>query len=172
VQLIDGELLLSASDLINFLECEHLTHLDIEAANGRLGAEPKRADTADLLSRKGDEHEAALLESIRAERPVAVIDTSLSVAEAQADTLAAMRSGEAVIHQAALGNEVWRGYADVLERVERPSALGGDPHSRCRSAPAAPEHSFVCPFACLSDRSPIMQKVSVGGNRTMVRFYN
>src|SRR5712691_11549561 len=91
VQLSDGELLLSASDLINFLECEHLTHLDLEAAQGRPPGEPTRADTAELLSRKGDEHEVALLESIRAGgAPVVEIDTTVSLAEARAETLAAM----------------------------------------------------------------------------------
>jgi hypothetical protein len=45
MQLVDGELLLSASDLIDFLECEHLTWLDLEHARGRLDAEPKRPDT-------------------------------------------------------------------------------------------------------------------------------
>jgi len=40
MQLLDQHLLLSASDLINFLECEHLTALDLEVAHGRLDAKP------------------------------------------------------------------------------------------------------------------------------------
>jgi predicted RecB family nuclease len=119
VDLRDGELLLSASDLINFLECEHLTRLDLEAASGRPPAEPTRADTAELLARKGDEHEATLLEAMRAGgRAVLAIDTTLPVVESRAQTLSAMRDGAPLIHQAALGNGRWRGYADFLERVD------------------------------------------------------
>jgi hypothetical protein len=66
-----------------------------------------------------------------------------------------MRAGEAVIPQAALGHGVWRGYADFLERVERPSALGEfayEPTSpRMRSWPArsydaAPEPKRIYVF--------------------------
>src|SRR5215211_9203473 len=103
MQLIDEQLLLSASDLINFLECEQLTYLDLETARGRPPGEPKREDTAELLSRKGDEHEATVLESIRAGGArVAAIDTSVPLDESCAETLAAMRDGVEVIHQAAL----------------------------------------------------------------------
>src|SRR4051812_32212101 len=67
MQLLDGRLLLSASDLINYLECVHLTHLDREVASGRLALEAVRSDSADLVARKGDEHEAAHLEALRNE---------------------------------------------------------------------------------------------------------
>ncbi len=53
MQLLNDQLILSASDLINFLECEHLTWLDLERAEGRLSAEPKRADTAELVAAQG-----------------------------------------------------------------------------------------------------------------------
>jgi hypothetical protein len=65
MQLVDGELLLSASDLINFLECEHLTALDLDKAHGRLDAEAKRPDTAELVAAKGDEHELRHLDQMR-----------------------------------------------------------------------------------------------------------
>jgi len=65
MQLLDDHLLLSASDLINFLECEHLTALDSEKAYRRLDAKPKRPDSAELVSRKGDEHEQRHLELLR-----------------------------------------------------------------------------------------------------------
>jgi len=34
MELIDGQLILSATDLINYLECGHLTWLDRERAEG------------------------------------------------------------------------------------------------------------------------------------------
>jgi hypothetical protein len=41
-----------------------------------------------------------------------------------ADTLAAMQRGVSVIVQAALAHQGWNGRADILRRIEVPSALG------------------------------------------------
>jgi hypothetical protein len=64
---VDGSLIFSASDLINHLECPHLTHLNIEVALGREDFEPSRSDTTDLVARKGDEHERAHLDRLAGE---------------------------------------------------------------------------------------------------------
>jgi len=126
MQTVNNSLLLSASDLNNFLECTHLTHLDLEVASGRLELEATRTDASDLLARKGDEYEAAYLQSLR--------DAGTQVVEIEADgdrgvaaqaTLDAMRSGAQRIYQAPLAHGRWRGVADFLERVERPSPLLG-----------------------------------------------
>ena len=129
MQLIDGSLILSATDLINYVECEHLTFLDKERTEGRAEPEGERDEAADLIARKGDEHEAAYLEALIARGArVAVIpkvDGGLdALADAVAATEAAMREGFEVIHQAAFFNGQWRGFVDFLERVERPSDLG------------------------------------------------
>ena len=55
---------------------------------------------------------------------VVEIDDSRTRAERVSATLDAMRSGADVVAQAALTDETWNGYADVLRRLERPSALG------------------------------------------------
>ena len=130
MQLLGDRLSLSASDLVNFLECEHLSWLDLEHAHGRRELEPKRADTTDLLARKGEEHERRHLDALRqswGERLVE-IDAGRSHSEllaASAQTRAAMEAGAPAIFQAALMHDGWRGHADFLERVERPSRLGG-----------------------------------------------
>ena len=54
-----------ASDLNNFLECPHLTQLDLAVVEGRLDAPDGRTARADLIARKGDEHEAAYLQSLK-----------------------------------------------------------------------------------------------------------
>lgn len=54
---IEGGLIFSATDLINHLECPHLTHLNIEVALGRENLKPSWSDTTNLVARKGDEHE-------------------------------------------------------------------------------------------------------------------
>lgn len=130
MQLSDNHLLLSASDLINFLECEHLTALDLEKAHGRLNAAPKRADSAELVSRKGDEHERRHLDALRIEHGDALVEIESGrgglgdlLAGAQA-TEDAMRAGGPVIFQATFFDDPWRGHADFLERVETPSDLG------------------------------------------------
>ena len=50
---VEGSLIFSVSDLINHLECAHLTQLNIEVASGRLELEPSRSDTTALVARKG-----------------------------------------------------------------------------------------------------------------------
>jgi uncharacterized protein len=130
MQQLHGRLLLSASDLVAFLECEHLSALDLLVASGRERIDQTRTDSTELLARKGTEHERRFLESlIEQHRDVVTIPASLDGAggtrEAAIQTEAAMRAGAEVIYQAALADGAWRGYADFLERVPGPSpALG------------------------------------------------
>lgn len=128
-QLAD-RLLLSASDLIGYVECRHLTRLDREVATGRLRLEPTRTDAGDLVARKGDEHERAYVASLRAAgRDVVEISAERGLEglrDAAARTREAMRAGAEIVYQGVLfDGERWRGYADFLEKVPgRPSALG------------------------------------------------
>jgi len=129
VQLLDDQLLLSATDLVNHLECAHLSHLDLEVVSGRASIEETREEAAQLVARKGDEHEAAYVESLRAAgREVVEIESEpgLDGLERGAErTREAMRGGAEIIYQAVLfDGDRWRGYADFLERVPKPSALG------------------------------------------------
>lgn len=131
MQHIDGRLLLSASDLVAFLECEHLSALDLRVAHGTETIARTRTDSTDLVARKGDEHEQAFLESLIGQGLdvvviQSVIDGLVSDAEAVAQTISAMRAGADVIYQAALADGDWRGFADFLERVPVPSSALGD----------------------------------------------
>jgi predicted RecB family nuclease len=129
MQLVVDRLLFSASDLINYLECPHLTHLDLEVAFGRADIEKTRDDATELLSRKGEQHEADYLASLIADgREVVTIEEPLGdggLDRAANDTLAAMRAGAEIIYQGVLfDGERWRGSADFLERVDKSSPLG------------------------------------------------
>jgi len=144
MELVDGQLIFSASDLINHLECPHLTHLDIEVALGRLDLTETRSDTTELVAHKGDEHEQAYLAQLRsdgreiveigAESAVRIknepgLDGAASGLEGTRrgaqQTVEAMRAGAEVIYQGVLFDGVcWRGHSDFLRRVETPSALG------------------------------------------------
>jgi len=118
---VDGSLIFSASDLINHLECPHLTHLNIEVALGRAEFEPSRSDTTELVARKGDEHEQGYLAQLIEEgREVVEIESEPGLEGTRAgarETVAAMKAGAEVIYQGVLFDGVrWRGHGDFLRR--------------------------------------------------------
>ena len=122
----DDRLLLSASDLINHLECAHLTRLDLEVVRGELVLEQTRTDATDLVARKGDEHERRLSRVAPGRRAGR---WSRSRASPALDGLQQRRGRDArsdargaeIIYQGVLfDGERWRGYADFLERVDEP----------------------------------------------------
>ncbi len=130
MQRIDGQLVLSPTDLTKHLACPHVTALDLAALDdpARMGA--KGADDAlNLVFSKGMDHERAYLGRLRgAGRVVTEIPTRYDVAgriEAEQQTLAAMRAGADVIYQATFYDGRWGGQADFLLRTERPGGLGG-----------------------------------------------
>ncbi|MBM0108657.1 TM0106 family RecB-like putative nuclease [Steroidobacter sp. S1-65] len=116
---------LSASDLVGYLNCHHLTHLDTLVATGAL-AKPQLWDPSlETLWERGAAHERAYVEHLRARGSNVVAIEGIGVAPAQVEqTLAAMRAGAEVIVQGAFLRGSWSGRADVLIRVPLPSALG------------------------------------------------
>ena len=122
----DKQILLSASDLMRFQGCAHATALDRRYLLGEDLQPIDDAASAELVQKKGDAHEAAYLERIQKNAaPVTVIATEdLSLTEAAEQTRQALLRGPAHIYQAAFKSGQWGGYADFLERVERPSKLG------------------------------------------------
>lgn len=129
MRLLDGETVFSATDLVGFAACEHLTQLELAATRGEI-VRPSRADPLlDLLARRGDEHEASLLAAY-AEGTSAMVHVDrgsgsrAGLQAAAAATIIAMQKGAPMIYQAAFFHEGWVGYADFLSRVDRPSELG------------------------------------------------
>lgn len=127
-------LLLSASDLTNHLGCRHLTELNRKVAEKTL-ARPQYHDHAlKLLQERGDRFErdyVAHLESTGAQvlhlgvapdLPRGERDAAWS--EAERKTLRAMQDSVDYIIQARLRTGSWMGVADVLMKVDGPSALG------------------------------------------------
>src|SRR3954465_5400269 len=129
MQLKEGRVLISASDLMAFLECEHVTKLDFAAlsADGKDMVRTKADQSAELIARKGIEHEKAYLAHLRASG-LNVVDIAAACDGLQARmdaTLAAMRAGADVVYQATLGEDELIGHADFLLKVAcRPSAFG------------------------------------------------
>jgi predicted RecB family nuclease len=116
---------LSATDLVGYLNCRHLTFLDRAVAEGTL-LRPKIWDPLlQLLSKRGAAHERSYIEHLRKEGlEVVRIDGVDVTNESVAETRAAMQRGVPVIAQAALSQQGWNGRADILRRVEAKSALG------------------------------------------------
>ena len=122
----------AAGDLVDFIACEHLATLGRAVASGaRERPEPSEEET--LVAHKGDAHEAAYLEKLRAAGvPIVEIPRAFSFDSrrvAAADTLLAMRNGAEAIHGAtfvhlpAVGPG-WTGVADFAIRVDGPSNFG------------------------------------------------
>jgi predicted RecB family nuclease len=116
----------SATDLVGYLNCHHLANLDRAIAEGAL-PKPKVWDPLlQILLERGAAHEQNYVQHLtNAGLDVVRIDGIEVTNEAVAGTVAAMRRGVPVIAQAAFLHNGWNGRADILRRVEVPSALGG-----------------------------------------------
>ena len=121
---LSPHLLHSATDLTRFMGCQHATVLDLAHQRGE-GPEPKGpSEDAALLQRQGEDHEAAHLDSLKSGGRRIVEIPRGPLAQAAEATRAAMAVGADIIYQAAFLSGQWGGWADFLERVETPSALG------------------------------------------------
>ncbi|MGZ8475382.1 MAG: TM0106 family RecB-like putative nuclease [Candidatus Limnocylindria bacterium] len=129
----DGTIIVSATDLVGYLACDHLSSLELGRIEGRWEKPPRRADpTVQLMQDRGDAHEAAHLAKLKAEGKsvLEVVTTDLKTPDqlraAEQATLAAMHAGADVIFQATFFDGRWRGHADFLYKTARPSPVLGD----------------------------------------------
>src|SRR4051812_33230852 len=117
VQTRNSDIVFSPSDLNAFLECEHLTQLELAVARHELAPPTHENPHADLVRRKGDEHEATYLAALLGEgREVVTIANDWHLDVAARATEEAMRAGAEVIYQACFVHGAWRGFADFVER--------------------------------------------------------
>ncbi|RLT36228.1 MAG: TM0106 family RecB-like putative nuclease [Chloroflexi bacterium] len=132
MQTINGQPVYSATDLVGFLACEHLTNLEHAALTG-LVARPMRPDPElDRIALRGIQHEERFRRDLEAaghevqaiHLDASIADQRVQLIEAAAETTEAMRRGVDVITQATLFDGSWRGHADFLRRVETRSNLG------------------------------------------------
>jgi predicted RecB family nuclease len=184
MQLIDGQRVFSATDLVGFLACEHLTGLELAAAAG-LVKRPARADPElDVLQERGLAHEQRYLADLEAAgRKVTRIEPDQTLQawgerlrRAAAQTEAAIRRGDDVIYQATFFDGRWLGLADFLLRVEQASALGPWSYeivdtklARHTKASALLQIcSYVDQLARIQGREPEWMHVALGGSARTV----
>jgi predicted RecB family nuclease len=125
MQFLGGKLLLSASDLVNFLGCRHATYLDLRNLIDEVVISEGETATV-LIFEKGIEHEKRYLAALKA-RGLPVVEITaegFDVPERTRMTREAMRGSAEVIYQAALIGLPWLGDADFLERIDAASNLG------------------------------------------------
>jgi uncharacterized protein len=135
LQLIDGQPVFSATDLVGFLECEHLTALERAALAG-LVKRPMRDDPElDVIRRRGEQHEQRFLKeqqdngrtAVEIERAVEGEEYRDRLERQTRETIKAMADGAEVVYQATFFDGRWLGYADFLLRkndAKRPSIWG------------------------------------------------
>jgi predicted RecB family nuclease len=105
-----------------YLACEHLTQLELKVARGELVKPHPEDAEADLIRRKGEEHERAYLEQLLAEgRDVVTIELAGDDGEwdwerATRETEDAIQAGREVVYQPVFLGGAWRGIADFVIR--------------------------------------------------------
>src|ERR1043165_310569 len=187
MQLIDGQPVFSATDLVGFLACEHLTALELAAA-ARLVRRPLRADPElDVLQERGLAHEQRYLAGLEAagrkvtriEADETVKDWGQRLRRGAAPTEAAIRRGDDVVYQATFFDGRWLGYADFLVRVDAPSDLGPWSYeivdtklARSTKASALLQIcSYVDQLARIQGREPEWMHVALGGSARTVEAH-
>src|SRR2546422_3699221 len=127
MQKVGGRITLPPSDLNDYLECPHLTTLALEVARGARARSFVADEHAELLRRKGELHERAYLERLRAEGRQ-IVEITLGEPwdfdAAARQTAEAMRAGAEIISQATFVDGRWRGRADFLLKIDRTTGLG------------------------------------------------
>jgi predicted RecB family nuclease len=116
---------LSATDLVDYLKCRHLSALERAVAEDNLKKPHPWDPLLKILWERGSIHEQNYVEHLTtAGLEVVRIDGFDVSSEAVTATIAAMRRGAQIIAQGAFSHQRWVGRADILRRIEVPSLLG------------------------------------------------
>ena len=179
MQVIDGQLVLSPTDVSKHLACQHLSVLDREVSSGQRTPSPREDAFFDVLTRRGSEHERNYLDELESEGlTIVTVETprgqrTESLLAAENQTIEAMRSGADVIYQGTFFDGRWVGHADFLRRVERPSDLGDHSYevedtklaSRVKPAAVLQLCSYAQQLARLQGVEPERVHVVLGNRR-------
>src|SRR6185503_16933796 len=106
----DHSLHLAATDLVGHLNCQHLTDLDVEAANGRLRRPHFDDPLLEILTERGNRHERDYLKTLAAagHKVVQIPGPGITPGFAS-QTLEAMKAGASIIAQGVFLSGKWGG---------------------------------------------------------------
>ena len=115
-------MILSATDLSNFLSCRHRTALDLGEARGKRNRPQFYDPLLEALFARGLENERQYVEALeRAGRRIVDLAEITDRTEAIASTVNAMRAGADAVVQGALEDGNWYSRPDVLLKPDSPS---------------------------------------------------
>jgi len=116
----------SATDIANFLACQHIATLDRAEERKEVTKPFFKDPTVDLLRKLGLEHERRYLRQLAEMDGLTIvqIDVNGPWEAAVSETVQAMRRGADAIYQATFLDGALGGRSDFLVRVSKPSALG------------------------------------------------
>ena len=130
MEIINDSLVYSATDLVGFLECGHLTSLERATVSGHLEGPVRSDPVLDRIAQRGQLHEERFLDSLLSEgfrvvklEPDRGLPRGQRLVKGRDETLEAMRAGADVVYQAVLFDGRRLGFADFLRRVEQGSDL-------------------------------------------------
>ncbi|MET0553720.1 MAG: TM0106 family RecB-like putative nuclease, partial [Vicinamibacteria bacterium] len=153
--------------------------LELAALDGLVARPVEDEEEMEVVRERGLEHEQRYLDGlVRAGRLVTRIvmdetaDWADRVRRAAAETEAAIRRGDDVIHQATFFDGRWLGFADFLLRVETPSALGAWSYEildaklarHAKASAVLQVCAYVDALARLQGREPELLHLALGGS--------
>lgn len=132
MQIFDGQLVYSATDLIGHGDCSHMTALSIAHQLDLVDIKPVKAGgMAALAGKRGNEHELKVLDLMKSEGKVVTDLTGLPRASraelttSAEQTKAALDRGDDLVYQGIFFDGVFLGYPDFLIRVDDPKYSRG-----------------------------------------------
>ncbi|MFH0957734.1 MAG: TM0106 family RecB-like putative nuclease, partial [Pseudomonadota bacterium] len=178
MRIIYNDIIFSATDLCNFLECEHLTALDKINLSTPLPQTPD-GEEAQLFQDKGFEHEQSYLQKL-SDSGIKLIDLSKVHGSPQVKataTLEAMKTGADIIFQGTLLRDNLYGHPDFLRKVNTPSNLGPFSYEVMDTKLARnPKTYFIIQLCFYSDLLATLQRIHprmmhvVLGDKTELNF--
>lgn len=126
MHLLDGDLVVSPTDVTKALACRHLTRLDLEVARGERPRPDQDSEELEILFRRGLEHEQAYRQEL-ARRGLEVVEVTArgqrreDLQAAEDETVRLMAAGTDVIYQGTFFDGRWRGHADFLVKTSQRS---------------------------------------------------
>lgn len=147
---INNQFLFSATDIVNFLECEHLTFLDLLHLESPMEKTEDSA-TAKSAQKKGLQHERDYASQLKEQHAsfIDINEKASTLEDKVIETLKAMEKGVEIIYQAAFKVDLFIGYADFLRKVEDDSNFGNYSYEVLDTKLSKTEKAkFVLQLAC------------------------